>query len=61
MQKIKPFNIGYVWVDVWQEGEKYFFEPYVVKRDGSGRSAKASTEELIIMIELLNKAKREFI
>ena len=60
MNKIKQYNLGYAWVDVWQDDKgRAFFESYVVKRDASGRSAKATAEETICIMELLNKATNE--
>lgn len=60
MEKVKSYNLGFAWVDVWFDNGKYLFEPYIVKRNGAGRSAKATAEELILLIELLNRAKQDY-
>ena len=57
MIKKDTFKIGFAWLDVWQEASgKYLFEPYVVKRDASGRSSKYTVEESIAMQKLLQRA-----
>jgi len=60
MEKIDTLKNGYVWLDVWKEGSKYLFEPYVVKRDGTGRSAKYTSGELLIINMLINKAMEKY-
>ncbi len=56
MTKIDSAHIGFVWVDVWQEENgKVLFEPYVVKRDGMGRSAKYTIPEILSMQQLVSE------
>lgn len=61
MIKVASFHIGFVWLDVWQEESgKCLFEPYVVKRDGSGRSAKYTMDELLCMQKLCDKHAADY-
>lgn len=62
MRKIDTLRSGYVWLDIWEDSEsRMFFEPYVVKRDGNGRSAKYTSDELLTVRELENIALSKYL
>ena len=61
MEKIETFKNGYVWLDIWSDNNRIYFEPYVVKRDGSGRSSKYTIEEILVMKELKNIAIKKYL